>query len=395
MKKILFIHHAVGWGGAPIAMIKLIKALDTSKYDVKVLLIKDSIVAQKLEENGIKYSIASSAFYKKYYFGFIHSEAGYYKWYQFYYLLKSSIFWLLSRYYFAKKELANHDYDIVHLNSSIMSDWLAPAKAKGEVVIHIREPFRKGKYDLLHYLFVNQMRKYANHIIAISEDNARRIGLPEKTEVVYDYSELSTIAPNEESYYSKSVLYLGGSAEIKGFYDIVESLKYLDKDIKVYFGGGYEMFQSKSSLKRFFKFIIASDSKAKEAIQIMRESPNAIEIGLVYDVPQYLNKVCCLVSPFSKPHFSLPVIEAFACRKSAIVTDIEGADEVVKHKINGLIVSKGNPKKLADAMRYICNNGSLAQEMGRNGFKDAQEKFDIINMDKIASIYDRLLKLKK
>ena len=87
--------------------------------------------------------------------------------------------------------------------------------------------------------------------------------------------------------------------------------------------------------------------------------------------------------------------QAFACRKSAIVTDIEGADEVVKHKINGLIVSKGNPKKLADAMSYICNNGSLAQEMGRNGFKVAQEKFDIINMDKIASIYDRLLKLKK
>jgi hypothetical protein len=28
MKKILFIHHAAGWGGAPNSMIKLIKAMN-------------------------------------------------------------------------------------------------------------------------------------------------------------------------------------------------------------------------------------------------------------------------------------------------------------------------------------------------------------------------------
>lgn len=393
MKKILFIHHAVGWGGAPIAMIKLIKTLDPSKYDVKVLLIKDSIVAQKLEENGIKYSIASSIFFKKFYFGFIHSEAGYYKWYQVYYLFKSLLFWLLTRFYFAKKELEKHDYDIVHLNSSIMSDWLAPARAKGKVVIHIREPFHKGKFDLLNHLFVSQMRKYASKIVAISNDNAKRIGLPDKTEVVYDYSELSESAPSEESYYSKSVLYLGGSAEIKGFYNIVESLKYLDNDVKVYFGGSYKIYQAQNKLKRLLKFLFSSDrnnKKAEKAIQLMRASTNAAEIGLIYDVPEYLNKVCCLVSPFAKPHFSLPVIEAFACRKPAIVTDIDGSDEVIKHKINGLIVAKNNPKELAKAINFICNNGKLAQEMGQNGFKDAKELYSISNMSKIVEIYDKL-----
>ena len=390
LKKILFIHHAAGWGGAPNAMIKLIKTLDPTKYNVKVLLIKDSIVARKLEENGIKYSIASSVFFRRYYFGFIHSEAGYYKWYQLYYLIKSMLFWLLTRFYFAKKELEKHDFDIVHLNSSIMSDWLAPARAKGEVVIHIREPFRKGKIDLLHYLFVSQMRKYASQIIAISRDNANRIGLSEKTKVVYDYSELSTVTPDRESYFSKSVLYLGGSAKIKGFYEIVLALKYLDKDIKVYFGGSYELDQSTNKLKRLLKKLLSSDIKINETIQSMRSSPNVVEIGLIYDVTHYLNKVCCLVSPFAKPHFSLPVIEAFACQKSAIVTDIEGADEVVKHKINGLIVAKNNPEELAKAINFMCNNGELAQNMGQKGFKDAQEFYSISNMEKIAEIYDRL-----
>jgi len=393
MKKILFIHHAVGWGGAPIAMINLIKTLDPAKYNVKVLLIKDSIVSQKLEEHGIKFSVASSLFFKKFYFGFIHSEVGYYKWYQIYYLLKSLLFWLLTRFYFAKKELSRHDFDIVHLNSSIMTDWLAPARAKGEVLIHIREPFHKGKFDLLYHLFLSQMRKYASKIVAISKDNANRIGLPEKTEVVYDYSELSSSIPKEESYYSKSVLYLGGASTIKGFYEIVESLKYLDKDVKVYFGGSYKIYKTQNKIKHSIKQLFLSDRnniKVEKAIQIMRTSKSVVEIGLIFDVPKYLNEVCCLVSPFAKPHFSLPVLEAFACRKPVIVTDIEGAEEVVKHKVNGLIVANNNPEELAKAINYICNNSKFAQEMGENGFKDAQEKYSIINMKKIAEIYDRL-----
>lgn len=390
MKKILFIHHGVGWGGAPIAMINLIKTLDTSKYDIKVLLIKDSIVKDKLEENGIKYCIASSSFFKKYYFGFIHSEAGYYKFYELYSIIKSLLLWYLCKNYFAKKELAKHDFDIVHLNSSIMSDWLSPAKKTGKVIIHIREPFRKGKFDLLHYVFTAQMRKFADKIIAISRDNAKRIGIPDKTEIIYDYAELTTLVPSQKSYFSKKVLYLGGSAEIKGFYEIVESLEYLNKDVKVYFGGSYRPKKYKNILKKIFKSITFSDNKRNKLIQTMRDHPNAVEIGLIYNVPKYLQEVCCLVSPFAKPHFSLPVVEAFANQKPAIVTNIEGADEVVQHMKNGIIVNKANPKELANAINFLCSNGNMACEMGRNGYEDAQNKYSLTNMDAISAIYDRL-----
>ena len=122
MIKILFVHHASGWGGAPNSMIKLINSLDKSQYNVEVLLLKHSIVAEKLAENGIKYKVAESFFYRRYYQYFTHSEADYLKWYQVYRFLKLSILWLLSRYYYAKKELLMHDYDIVHLNSSVLSD---------------------------------------------------------------------------------------------------------------------------------------------------------------------------------------------------------------------------------------------------------------------------------
>ena len=53
-------------------------------------------------------------------------------------------------------------------------------------------------------------------------------------------------------------------------------------------------------------------------------------------------------------------------------------------------MEKNNPKELAKAINYICNNSDLAKEMGKNGFKDAKEKFSATNMDKISDIYDRL-----
>lgn len=390
MKKILFVHHAAGWGGAPKAMINLINSLDRSKYEIEVLLIKDSVVAKKLEESGIKYSIAESKFYQKHYAIFIHSEAGYHKWYQIYYYVKFFWFWILSRFYYAKKELAKYDYDIVHLNSSMLSDWLSPAKSKGKVIMHIREPFRKRRFDIFHNIFTGQMRKYADQIIAISQDNAKRIGIENKTEVVYDHSEVISGLPSESSYHSRKVLYLGGSEKIKGFYQMVDALDFIENDIDIYFAGNYAINNSEGKIKKFIKYFISDDKLKEKKIAKMRSSSNAIEIGIVYDIPKYLQEVCCLISPFDKPHFSLPVIEAFANHKPVIVTDVEGASEVVKHGINGLIVEKNNPKELAKAINYICNNANLAQEMGENGFKDANDKFSATNMNKIADIYDRL-----
>lgn len=110
-----------------------------------------------------------------------------------------------------------------------------------------------------------------------------------------------------------------------------------------------------------------------QKINQVRNHPNAIEVGLIYDVPKYLQEGCCLVSLFAKPHFSLPVIEAFASHEPLIVIDIAGTSDVVKHGLNGLVVKKNNPTELANAINFMRNNGNRAQEMGVNGYKDALE----------------------
>ena len=157
---------------------------------IRVLLLRDSIVSKMLTENDIQYVVAKSAFYRKFYSYFIHSVASTEKWYRVDIVIKHILSWVLSRFYFAPTELKKHDYDVVHLNSSVLTDWLAPSKAKGKVIIHIQEPFSRGNWGLRHYFLTSQMRKYADCIIAISKDNARRINIPEKTEVVYNFVEI-------------------------------------------------------------------------------------------------------------------------------------------------------------------------------------------------------------
>lgn len=389
--KILFIHHATGWGGAPNSMISLIKNLDQQRFDVKVLLIKHSMVADKLKENNINYAVAKSKFYKKHYKYFTHSEAGYIKWYQVYKFFKLSLFWLLSRFYFAKRELAKHDYDIVHLNSSVLTDWLAPAKQRGKVIIHIREPFRKGRFDILRPVFRSQMRKHADHIIAISKDNAKRVNLPEKTTVIYNYAEVPGKAPSKNSYSSKKVLYLGGSQSIKGYYTMVDALDYLEDDVVVYFGGYYSINKRQKGIKGKLKQIAKRFQRwhLMAAIRKMHSHPKAKVIGLTHNVSDYLHEACCLVSPFSSPHFARPIIEAYLHKKPVIGSDVEGMDEIIEHEVTGLIVPRNNPKALAYAINALTKNKEQAKSYGEAGWSVAKHKFSN-NINQFVEVYNKM-----
>lgn len=387
MQKILFIHHSSSWGGSINSLVELISSLDKKRFSPLVLLLKNSEISEMLREKNIDFVIAKSIFYRKFYQFFVHSEAGYFKWYQVLQLLRPGISWLLSRFVFAEKELSNIDFDISHLNSSVLTDWLAPCKKKGKTIIHIREPFRKGKFDLLYLLFRNQMLDYADKIIAISRDNAKRVNIPEKTTIVYNYMSHFIKEIKKPSCFSQKFLYLGGSSKIKGFYTLVESLDFLDKNIYVIFAGNYSYLRKGSQFKRIIKQIIGYDTRQKRALNKIKNRPNTQIVGLQKDVSSLMNDVSCVVSPFSKPHFARPVIEAHLHKKPAIGSDVEGMDETIEHKKTGLLFSCDSSIELAKAINYMAKHPKEAQKMGEEGFKIANKKFTSANIKQIEKIY--------
>lgn len=386
-QKILFIHHATGWGGATLSMIKAIESLDKTRFSSKVLLLRDSDISKILQTRGIDYQIAKSKFYNKYYSYFSHASGGH-KWYNIITLLLVSVSWILSRFYFSRIELKDIDCDIIHLNSSALTDWLYASNKKTTTIIHFREALAYGYFGLRKSFFRNQVKKYADHVIAISKDNSERLNLPEKTTVIYNYTEIRPDFEVVKSLPSKKVLYVGGAQIIKGFFTMVEALDYLDEDITVCFCGYYP---NKLNLNFYDKvFLFKQNKKMISSLKKMRSHKNAHIIGLIEDISPFLSDTDALISPFSKEHFSRPVIEAFAHKKPAIGSNVVGMEELIDHKVNGLIVEKDNPKALAGAINHICTHPEVAKRMGENGYQKAKALFSPENVKQIEKVYDSL-----
>jgi len=394
---ILFIHHAIGWGGAPNSMIHLILGLNKSRYKVQVLLLKNSIVSQKLDEYHIEYKIASSFFYRYIYKYTSLSKNQSRNVVDYFNIIRCRICWYLSNNFFAMRELQKFNADIIHLNSSVLTDWLKPCHAIAKTIMHIRETVYINPDKRWDKYLKKTINKYADQIVAISKDSAESLDLLDKTIIIYNYSYITEMDELPISrYYSKKVLYLGGTNLIKGFEIMVKSLDYITEDVVILFGG--YMNTGKHNKHKILRKILNiftnnynNDRYIIEHLLKQLQFYNNVEIiDMQHNIIPFLDEIVCLVSPFKIPHFSRPVIEAFARRKSAIATRIRGMDEIIDDEINGILVTPDDPQDLANAINKLVHNPALAKEYGDNGYKKACELFSQNNIKQFENIYDKL-----
>jgi len=87
------------------------------------------------------------------------------------------------------------------------------------------------------------------------------------------------------------------------------------------------------------------------------------------------------------------LIEAAACGRAIIASDIRGCREVITHGENGLLTPPGNAAALADAIEQLANDPSLRREMGLVSRNRAVGEFstDEVNQ-KTVEIYRKYLK---
>lgn len=340
MKKVLIIHHGSGLGGGLIALIGLIRELK-EQYHVSVLCIFKSDAIDYLKREGIEVLTPKNNFFYSRYNLYIHSEASYnnplsaFKFFYFFLLN------LLNMFYFSKKEFEIYagKFDILYLNSLFLSDWLIHSRSFfSRVIVHDREPLAKGIMGIRKTLFRIVLNKYADVIFCVSEDNKRRINLPHKTFRVYDpvvsANRMQNKYPRTDKF--KYFVYLGGSQRIKGFEQLVNSLEFLDSDIKIFFLGGIEeLLENNNTL--FFKIRKIFSPYLKNNLPLLKlklEKSARIEfIGKTDEVFDYYSQSIAVICPFSKPHAALPILEAYSVGKPVIVSDIEGMDELYKKEI--------------------------------------------------------------
>ncbi len=67
------------------------------------------------------------------------------------------------------------------------------------------------------------------------------------------------------------------------------------------------------------------------------------------------------------------LVEAMACRKPIIASNVGGVYSIVSHGYNGLFFEKENVEDLADKMRFMLSHPEEAQRLADNGFQYVQE----------------------
>jgi glycosyltransferase involved in cell wall biosynthesis len=389
--RILFVHHGSGIGGAPISLLNLIRNLNNSKFTIKVVFAQWSPVVKMFEDHDIKVDVLT--FNTGW---FAHAETGLIKWYSFYKYFYIWYKWNKTAKHSAKQYLLKQDCDIVHLNSHVLTSWAFAAHSLGlKVVLHNRESISKGYFGLRRYILKKLIIRNCDAIINISDDGRKRLGLTTKSHIVYNFVNIQNTYRKPFKTNKIKVLYLGGSARIKGFQTAVDCLPFLNEDIIVQFAGSLNSLRESNSIKEkvinLVKLTIYR-SFYYPLIKI-RNARNVEVIGQLENPYPYIDGCDILITPFVVEHFSRPAIEAFAYGKPVIGSDVGGMDEIVDHGVNGLLFSKNNPKKLAEAINFLVQNPEIGRKLGENGRSKAEKFFSPEgNTAKVEEIYLNLMK---
>lgn len=106
-------------------------------------------------------------------------------------------------------------------------------------------------------------------------------------------------------------------------------------------------------------------------------SSNIIDYpGHVDNVKDWIAKSHVFVLPSYREGVPRSTQEAMAIGRAVVTTDVPGCRETVEHGVNGFIVPRWNPEKLAEKMIYFIENPEKIQLMGEASHKIAIEKFD-------------------
>ena len=90
---------------------------------------------------------------------------------------------------------------------------------------------------------------------------------------------------------------------------------------------------------------------------------------------EYYQKSNVLVLPSLSESFGMVLLEAMACKKPVIGSNVGGIPYVIDNDQNGLLVPPKDPQALADAIIKILTNPQLAKKMGEEGYEKVIKNF--------------------
>jgi len=132
---------------------------------------------------------------------------------------------------------------------------------------------------------------------------------------------------------------------------------------------------------------------ARDTIDQWHDEGLILWLGKVDDMPALFRSVHAVALP-SYYGEGLPksLIEAAACERALITTDMPGCREVVTDGVDGLLVPPRDATALADAIERLAADPALCQRLGEAARRKAQAEFDErIVIERTMAVYEELI----
>lgn len=399
MKKILFIHHGKGLGGAPLSLRYLVESLDAKKYTPIVLFLHQSEAIELFKEKGIT-TIGPLNLYD-----FAHTKIWWFKMHHVHHLIRATKDTLKTFLKIAPALYDSINPDIVHLNTSSLLGWGIAARKKNiPVVWHVREPLAPGYFGIRKKIVQQVIHHHAHAILPICNNDAIPWKHNPKTTVLYNavhekyFNETcdieSFLAQYALSKNSPKILFVGGLSQEKGTLEILEIFqKLLTKlpQAKLLLAGYLD--KPHNTWKFLLKNMISTKDYFSIAHKLIEQlGDSVIQLGPIRSIPAAMAISDVVVFPATVGHFARPIIEAGFMKKPTIASRLSPLEELIIDEKTGFLVDINNHTEWIEKLYLLLTDKEYAQTMGQAASDFCRKKFSLSHqVEQVENIYANLL----
>jgi len=144
------------------------------------------------------------------------------------------------------------------------------------------------------------------------------------------------------------------------------------------------------------KLLIVGDGPERQSLEQKVKNSGlenlVVFAGFQEDIEKWLPAFDVFVLPSLTEGTPMALLEAMAMGVPVIATAVGGVPKVINDRVNGILVSKGQPVEISEKIRMLQNNPDLQKKLALNGLDTIREKYDIRSWSiSIEQIYQRML----
>jgi glycosyltransferase involved in cell wall biosynthesis len=234
--------------------------------------------------------------------------------------------------------------------------------------------------------------KLSDKLVTVSESERQRLidkkkVPPAKIVTIYNginiakFSEKNSCDMRQQLGLSPNIPTIGISAELR-----------VEKNHEVFLLAAREILKERKDPR----FLIIGDGDERQKLETFARDlgiiDNCVFTGFIKNIPDMLAALDVGVLSSRLEALPLTLLEYMASAKPIVTTSVGGIPEVVQDGVNGFLFEPGDHLALAEKIKLLLDNKSLACGLGRNGRDIAIRKFsEETMMTKVVDLYSEML----